>query len=258
MTGKSIAIFLITLLIAVAIGWHLSSSNPEAKPASAEASAQSPSAKGSTQAPPPSLAKPATPGGWVPPTGEPVERYREAKTSEQKMKVINDFIVLGHDRNSNMLREAVNDADPKVRMLAIESAASMLTPEAAREVYRVSGASTDPDIRSMTWSFVAPHPMENRVAVYGEVLQKGPDAAFEETLSEMGRTPEMPLFDTLLFQSLAKDMPPARSARLLKEINDWLKPGGGNVPEFHSPSEAQAWWQANRQRYDQFMLRVDL
>ena len=143
-------------------------------------------------------------------------------------------------------------------MLALESAASMLTPELAREVYRVSGRSDDPDIRTMTWSFLAPHPMENRVAVYGEVLQKGPDVAVEEAISEMGRTPEMSLFDTLLFQSMASDMKPERTGRLLKELNDWLKPGGGNVPAFKSVAELQTWWQANRRRYDTFMLRVDL
>lgn len=259
MSGKTIAILICTVLAAIFIGWHLANSGPDkATPILAEApiSSSRPAATVPSASSAPS--KPATPGNWVPPTGDPVQRYHEAKNSAERMQVISDFITLGHDRNVFMLQEALKDSDPKVRMLALESAASMLTPEMAREVYRVSGRSDDADIRTMTWSFLAPHPMENRVAVYGEVLQKGPDVAVEETLSEMGRTPEMPLFDTLLFQSLDKNMQPARASRLLKEMNDWLKPGGGNVPEFHSVGEVQTWWQANRQHYDQFMLRLDL
>ena len=253
MNGKSVALFFAIVLIAALIGWRLAFPGSSAVTTTAEPPTPSMAAGAKPIATPPTK-----PGEWVPPTGEPVERFREAKTTEERLKVIADFITLGHDRNAAMLREAITDADPKVRMNAIESAASMLTPEAAREVYRVSGISPDADIRTMTWSFLAPHPMENRVAVYGEVLQKGPDVAVEEAIAEMGRTPEMPLFDTMLFQGQAKDMPPARAARLLKEMNDWLKPGGGNVPEFRSIPDLQAWWQANRQRYDQFMLRVDL
>ena len=257
MKGKTLAIFIGSLLVAAVIGWHLAFFDPtKGPPAISEASGQVSAGKGPSTASTPGT--PAPPGAWVPPTGDPVERYHQAKTSEERMKIISDFITLGHNHTVLLLQEAVKDSDPKVRMLALESAASMLTPELAREVYRVSGRSDDPDIRTMTWSFLAPHPMENRVAVYGEVLQKGPDVAVEEAISEMGRTPEMSLFDTLLFQSMASDMKPERTGRLLKELNDWLKPGGGNVPAFKSVAELQTWWQANRRRYDTFMLRVDL
>jgi len=249
------------LVMAVVTGWFLATSGPGGAP-SLPGGAGAPSSTGAAT-PSPSISavgapKPAPPSGWVPPTGDPRQRYLEAKTSAERMQVISDFITLGHDHNVFMLQEAVKDNDPKVRMLALESAASMLTPELAREVYRVSGRSEDADIRSMTWSFLAPHPMDNRVAVYGEVIAAGQDVAVEEAISEMGRTPEMPLFEMMLGSSLNKDLPAGRTERLLKELNEWLKPGGGDVPEFKSVSQVREWWQANRQRYDQFMLRVDL
>ena len=260
MSAKTLAIFTGSVLAAAAVGWHLAFSGGGT--AGRQASDVSivlnrPEAPAPASGAAAGAAKQVPEKGWVPPTGDPVQRYRAARTPEERIQVISDFITLGHDRNVFMLQEAVRDSDARVRMLALERAASMLAPELAREVYRVSGRSDDPDIRTMTWSFLAPHPMENRVAVYGEVLQKGPDVAVEETLSEMGRTPEMPLFDAMLFQSLGNDMKPARVDRLLQEMNTWLKPGGGNVPEFHSVAELQSWWQANRQRYDQFLLRVD-
>ena len=200
----------------------------------------------------------ANKNGWVPPTGEPVERYREAKTYQEKYDIISNFITLGHDRNVNMLIAALNDGDPKIRLYALENAASMLTPELATLVYKESGKSTDPDVRQMTWSFSAPHPMENRAQIYGEVLVNGPDTAIEEVLSEMGRTPETPLFETLLGTGLSPGVKPDRITRIVKEINEWLKPGGGEVPEFRTPADAAKWWAQNKQRYDQFMLRVDL
>ena len=257
MSGKQIAVFLVAMAIAAAVGWQLAFSDGD-KHGVPESSRPAIRGNGTASSPAGAATKDTPSAAWVPPAGDPVARYHQTKSSEERMKVINDFITLGHDHNVFMLQEAVRDADPKVRMLALESAASMLTPEMAREVYRVSGRSDDPDIRAMTWSFLAPHPMENRVAVYGEVLQKGPDVAVEEALSEMGRTPEMPLFETMLGQSLSSDMKPERSGRLLKEMNAWLKPGGGDVPEFHTVAELQSWWQANRQRYDQFLLRLDL
>jgi|GEM_PF-1949461 len=258
MSAKTIAILASSALVAAVIGWHLAFSGAErVNPAAVGSSVAPGHSDGVTAFPANGAKKQAPAGGWIPPTGDPVQRYHAAKATAERIQVISDFITLGHDHNVFMLQEAVRDRDAKVRMLALESAASMLTPEMAREVYRVSGRSDDPDIRTMTWSFVAPHPMENRVAVYGEVLQKGPDVAVEEALGEMGRTPEMPLFDTLLFQSQAKDMQPERTARLLKELNNWLKPGGGDVPEFHTVADLQTWWQANRKNYDQFMLRVD-
>jgi len=257
MSAKTIAILAGSALVAAVIGWHLAFSEAERLNPAAGSTVAPGLSDGVTASHANGAKKQVPAGGWIPPTGDPVQRYHAAKTSAERLQVISDFITLGHDHNVFMLQEAVRDSDAKVRMLALESAASMLTPEMAREVYRVSGRSDDPEIRAMTWSFLAPHPMENRVTVYGEVLQKGPDVAVAEALAEMGRTPEMPLFDTLLFQSQAKEMQPERTDRLLKELNNWLKPGGGNVPEFHTVADLQTWWQANRQHYDQFMLRVD-
>lgn len=251
--------YLIPLLCAVTIaafvGWRFASMDTSKRP-SEPALANDASGHAVTGSSPSSPS--ADPQKRTVPTGDPQQRYHEARTSAERMQVISDFITLGHDHNVFMLQEAVRDSDPKVRMLALESAASMLTPELAREVYRISGRSDDPDIRSMTWSFLAPHPMENRVAVYRDVLAAGQDVAVEEAISEMGRTPEMPLFEMMLGSGLNPDLPAARTDRLLKELNEWLKPGGGgDVPEFKSMAQLQSWWQANHQRYDQFMLRLD-
>lgn len=45
----------------------------------------------------------------------------------------------------------------------------------------------------------------------------------------------------------------ARQARVLREMQAWLMPGGGNVPAFRNVTELTAWWTANRQRYDQYV-----
>jgi hypothetical protein len=251
MPGKLVFVLVTLVLFAAAAGWWLAmSGTPTVSPTAGPGATgtASPAAKAGTA---------VVGNGWVPPTGEPVERYREARTYQEKYDIISNFIALGHDRNANMLIAALADSDPKIRMYAVESAASMLTPELATVVYKESGKSADPDVRQMTWSFVAPHPMENRSQVYGEVLIKGPDAAIEEVLSEMGRTPEMPLFETLIGSSLSPGVKPERITRIVKELNEWLKPGGGAVPEFKTGADLAQWWAANKKNYDQFMLRVD-
>ncbi|MDB6138491.1 MAG: hypothetical protein JWO94_1563, partial [Verrucomicrobiaceae bacterium] len=188
MNGKTLASIIGAMLLAAVIGWRLAFSEAGKTKPPFGASAPPAAATGSTaslSSPPANGPQPA-PAVWAAPTGDPLQRYHAAKTTEEKMQVISDFITLGHDHNVFMLQEAVRDASPKVRMLALESAASMLTPELASEVYRFSGRSDDPDIRAMTWSFLAPHPMENRVAVYGDVFVAGQDTALEEALAEMG------------------------------------------------------------------------
>lgn len=251
MSGKLIFALISVVLFAAAAGWWMAMSDaplivsPSAAP---ESVPLSPGSKAGSL---------ATKSGWVPPTGEPVERYREAKTYQEKYDIISNFIALGHDRNVHMLIAALSDSDPKIRLYAVESAASMLTPELATLVYKESGKSTDEDVRQMTWSFSAPHPMENRTQIYGELLVNGPDVAIEEVMSEMGRTPEMPLFEVLIGSSLSPGVKPERITRIVKELNEWLKPGGGDVPEFKTGADVAKWWTENKKNYDQFMLRVD-
>lgn len=200
-------------------------------------------------------ANPVKPGGWQPPEGDPVERYREGKTAQARRDMISNFMALGHDRNPDMLIEALKDPDTDVRVFAVESA-SALTPEEAVRVYMKSASNENPDVREMTWSLVAPHPMENRVLVYREALSNGSTKAMEEALSEMGTTPERPLFEMMLEQ--ANKQQGDRAKRLTTELNEWLKPGGGNVPEFTRADELAKWWSQNSKNYDEYMLRVDL
>ena len=251
MSGKLILALISFVLLAAGAGWWLAMSAGGPPPVAANPASAGPASPAAT------AGAAATKSGWVPPTGEPVQRYREAKTYQEKYDIISNFITLGHDRNVHMLIEALNDSDPKIRIYAVENAASMLTPELATLVYKESGKSTDSEVRQMTWSFVAPHPIENRSQVYGEVLIKGPDAAIEEVLSEMGRTPEAPLFETLIGSSLSPGVTPERITRIVKELNEWLKPGGGNVPQFQTGADLAKWWAENKKNYDQFMLRVD-
>lgn len=251
MSGKLLFALIAFVFVAAGAGWWLAMS--DASPIAPRPLTTSPGPASPAQKAGPV----ATKSGWVPPTGEPVERYREAKTYQEKYDIISNFMALGHDRNVNMLIAALNDSDPKIRLYAVESAASMLTPELATLVYKESGKSTDKDVREMTWSFSAPHPMENRSQIYGEILIKGPDDSIEEVLSEMGRTPEMPLFETLIGASLSPGVKPDRIGRIVKELNEWLKPGGGTVPEFKTGTDLAKWWAENKKNYDQFMLRVD-
>lgn len=196
------------------------------------------------------------PSGWQPPEGDPVERYKApGQTAQQRKDMISNFMALGHDKNPFMLIAALSDPDPAVRFFAVESA-SALTPEEAREVYRRAAFSEDPDVREMCWSLSAPHPIENRAYIYSEALEKGSNVVVEEALAEMGSTPERPLFEMMMSQAL-QIKNPQRVARLQKELQEWLVPGGGEVPQFRSLSEMAAWWRKTHTAYDQFMLRVD-
>lgn len=198
---------------------------------------------------------PVKPNGWVPPEGDPVEKFHTGKTAAERKEIMQNFLTLGHPNNRFMLIAALADSDPSVRFMAVESCA-MLTPEEAREVYARSVLSPDKDVREMTWSLVAPHPIENRSMVYGEAIEKGGNAQMEEALSEMGRTPEKPLFEMMLIRASATKEP-ERAARLLREAKTWLQPGGGNVPLFKTLPELVDWWTKQTKNYDQFMLRVD-
>ena len=239
----------VVALIALVFGWLSAGS-------SSQRSTASPSPNDAN-----SGATPGTPMNgasttkWVPPEGDPVDKYRAAKTAQERYDVIANFMALGHDRNPAMLIDALRDPDLNNRVFAIESA-SALTPEEAREVYRQGAVNDQSDVREMTWSLVAPHPMENKAYIYQEPLAKGSPQIMEEALHEMGITPERPLFEMMLTQAaLSKE--PQRTDRLMKEVNAWLEPGGGDVPKFKSPADALKWWEAQSKNYDEFMLRVD-
>lgn len=205
---------------------------------------------------PPSSAKIALePNAANYPKGDPVDRFRAAKTSEERADLMSRFMTLGHARNPAMLVDALRDPDVKLRVLAVEYSAS-LTPLEACEVYRTSSINDHSDIREMTWSLLAPHPEENRALVYGEALAHGSPQVMEEVFSEMGRQPGRTLFEAMI-QQMLKTTEPARSTRILREVQAWLVPGGGEVPQFPSTSAAASWWSQQRNNYDEFMLRKD-
>ncbi|MCB1208307.1 MAG: hypothetical protein KDK97_03215 [Verrucomicrobiales bacterium] len=256
MQTRTLLILTVTALVALAalvIGWFYAGSSGLSYTAASASTAPGDSAKTSSTTAP---AKPAAADGkWVPPEGDPVDKYRAAKTAQERYDVIANFMALGHERNPAMLIDALRDADLNNRIYAVESA-SALTPEEAREVYRQASVNDQADVREMTWSLVAPHPMENKVYVYQEPLARGSPAIMEEAFHEMGVTPERPLFEMMLTQA-AMTKEPQRAARIMKEINEWLVPGGGTIPQLKTPAEALKWWESQSQNYDEFMLRVD-
>lgn len=197
-------------------------------------------------------------GKWVPPEGDPVLRYRELKNAptQERYDLISNFMALGHERNPAMLIEALKDPVSDLRVYAIESA-SALTEEEATAVLAAAASNDDPDAREMAWSIAAPYPMERRVAIYSEALTKGDEKTLAEAFDEMGTTPEMPLFEMMLFHSVDENLPEGRRFRLMEEMQVWLEPGGGEVPTFADPGDLLQWWEANRENYDEFMLRVD-
>lgn len=71
----------------------------------------------------------------MPPEGDPVKKYQEAKTKQERYDTISNFMALGHDKNPFMLIEALKDPDVSNRVFAVESA-SALTPEEATNVLR--------------------------------------------------------------------------------------------------------------------------
>jgi hypothetical protein len=191
---------------------------------------------------------------WQPPEGDPVQRYHAATTKEARLEIIGQFMTLGHDKNPFMLIDALKDESIDLRVKAVEYAAS-LTPTASALVLQEACLNDAKDVREMGWSLLAPHPLENKVPVLMAAIKQATDPILDETIAEMGRTPEMPLFEAML--TAAGQVRDARQARVFSELQAWLKPGGGNVPAFKTVAEMTTWWLANRQRYDQFMLRVD-
>ena len=220
-------------------------SNPAAK---ASTSAQFVSASGSA------ASVKDKPSGWTPPTGEPLPRYQAGRTPEERAEIMGAFMTLGHDQNPLMLIEALKDSSTSNRISAIEYAAQ-LTDKQAAEVLKEAILNDQNDVREMAWSILAPHPLENKAPAFMATIERGSDTVLEESFKEMGRTPEMPLFEAMLTSS--NRVQGARQTRVFKERQEWLKPGGGNVPAFKSVADMTAWWTANKQRYDQYLLRVD-
>jgi hypothetical protein len=194
------------------------------------------------------------PSGWVPPEGDPVQRYQGGKTPEERAEIMGAFMTLGHDHNGLMLIEALKDSNTRNRVSAVEYAAQ-LTEKVSAEVLKEAILNDQSDVREMAWSILAPHPLENKAPAFMATIERGNDVVLEESFREMGRTPEMPLFEAML--TSATKVQGERQARVFKELNQWLVPGGGNVPAFKSVNEVVTWWTNNKQRYDQFMLRVD-
>lgn len=188
-------------------------------------------------------------------SGDPVERLRAGKTKAGREEIMGAFMTLGHERNPAMLIEALKDESVELRVQAVEYAAA-LTPAESALVLREAVLNDNQEVRDKGWSLLAPHPLENKVPVIISTIERGSDVSLEELFSEMGRTPERPLFDTML--AAAGRAPTARQTRVLRELQEWLKPGGGNVPAFQSAGQLNTWWETNKKNYDQFMLRVDL
>lgn len=185
----------------------------------------------------------------------PVDHFKAAKSKEERLQAISEFMALGDDNNYAMLRAALDDPDPEVRLFATESA-SALEVEQAAEVWKKGAVSTDPDVREMTWSLSITYPMEQRAAIYREALAFGPPSAMTEAIEEMGVTPERPLFEMML--TIGSVLPQDRVPTIMATIQEWLEPGGGDIPSFKSLSEALQWWEAQHENYDEYLLRTDL
>lgn len=104
-------------------------------------------------------------GKWVPPEGDPVSRYREAKTKQERYDIISNFMALGHERNPFMLVEALKDPDVSNRVYAVESA-SALTAEESTHVLRQAAINDQWDVREMAWSLLAPYPPDLKTGVF--------------------------------------------------------------------------------------------
>lgn len=189
-------------------------------------------------------------------TGDPVDRFRACTSQEEKLETIGRFMALGHDRNAQMLIDALKDPSTDLRVKALEYAAS-LEPGVSALVLKEACLNDAKDVREMGWSLLAPHPLMNKAPVLIAAVEHSSDSILEEVFIEMGRTPEKPLFEAMLAGAL-RAQAPARQSRTLTELQAWLKPGGGDTPAFQSINQLADWWAANQRRYDTYMLRVDL
>jgi hypothetical protein len=236
------------LLLAVLLGWKIAQPALFISAKSIGASdllSQEQSAKKEATKPP----------AWVPPTGNPVQRYQEGKTEAEREDMIGQFMALGHDENPNMLIAALKDESQKIRINAVEQVSNLEEAPGA-EVLKEACVNADQDVRDMAWSLLAPYPTERRAPVLMASIERGSDKALEEAFEEMGRVPEAMLFEAMLDSGQKVTGP--RQQRVLKELQLWLEPGGGDdVPKFTSMQQLALWWQSKKEAYDQWMLRVD-
>ncbi len=195
-------------------------------------------------------------GAWKPPEGNPVERLLQAKSAAERVELIGAFVAVGHDRNANMLRQALYDPAVEVRQAAVESITS-LTDEEAAKVLPHAVANDDSKIRAQGWDILSRHPAEEQNAAYRYVMAEGSDAALAEAFSEMFQNPQRAVFEGML--DMGSKLPAARQQGVLQEIQKWLtEPSGSeDVPAFRSIPEAQAWWKTHQQKFDDGMLRID-
>ncbi|MCB1236558.1 MAG: HEAT repeat domain-containing protein [Verrucomicrobiae bacterium] len=210
------------------------------------------------KSPPPGEREKATKSGWVPPEGDPVERFNALAngTPKERKDLISNFMALGHERNPDMLIAALKDPDTDVRVFAVESA-SALTEEESERVLHEAIVNDNADARDMAWSLSAPRRPEARASLLGSAIMKGSNVALEEAFNELVISIERPFFEIALTLGLNEATPPERDARLLKELQSWLEPGGGDIPTFGSLDELNNWWRAQQENYDEFMLRID-
>jgi len=195
---------------------------------------------------------------WKPPEGDPVSRYRDlrsGKASDRKDLIAN-FMALGHERNPYMLIDALDDVDAEVRRSAVEYASALPVGEAIAVLHSAS-ANKDADVREMAWSLAAPYPPEGRAGIYSGALRNGDDVATEEAINEMGIQPGKQLFEMMLGEAIREGVPPQRQSRLFQELQAWLEPGGGPVPQFANVPDMIKWWQAQSVNYDEYLLRTD-
>ncbi len=165
-------------------------------------------------------------------------------------------MALGHEQNSYLLIEALRDPDSGVRLFAVESASALSLSEAT-SVLSSAASSPDPVVREMTWSLSAPYPVESRATIFSGALREGDDSILSEAFAEMRVRPEKALFEMMLTEAIRPGIETPRQAVLLKELQEWLVPGGGTIPTFQSPGEMADWWRSNLVHYDEFLLRTD-
>lgn len=231
------------IIVALWVGWMI------AKPEPMQATKPLPSSDAIQKT------KASTTGAGQLTSGDPVDKLRAARSSAEREEVMAAFMALGHDRNAAMLIDALRDESAKLRLQAVEHAASLST-EFFAQVLEEAVVNDNADVREMGWSLLAPHPMESKVPVVLTTIARGSEASLEEMFSEMGRTPERSLFEAMILA--AERAQGTRQTRVLKELQEWLVPGGGEVPRFENVSQISAWWKTNQQHYDEFLLRVDL
>ena len=236
-------------VLAAAGGWMLATLGG----GNATAPAKNPEAGLAASQAPPAAAAPVSPLAHL--IGkDPVAHYREGRTAKERMDAISNILALGDDNCYQMLKAALDDPDKEIRVYATESAHNLEIGQTV-DVWKKSAISPDPDVREMTWSLCAPYPIESRAAIYREALLNGPAVAMSEALNEMSTTPERSLFEMML--TLNEKLPPDRASRLVATLQEWLEPGGGEVPRFNSIAQVIAFWEKQHENYDEYLLRVD-